>query len=100
MVDTLGTLRVSVAERAPGRSSSATEEYRHPPTRELDELGQGDCHTAFAFVAHRAVVDVDVELGLVKVVQIATAQDVGRALHPLSVLARSRAASPRAWAWP
>ena len=41
---------------------------------------------AFAFVAHRAVVDVDPELGLVKVVQVATAQDVGRALNPLSVL--------------
>ena len=55
------------------------------PTEELDENGQGDCHTAFAFVAHRAVVDVDVDLGLVKVVQVATAQDVGRALNPLSV---------------
>ena len=32
------------------------------------------------------MVDVDTELGLVKVVQIATAQDVGRALNPLSVL--------------
>jgi len=39
---------------------------------------------AFAFVAHRAVVDVDVDLGLVKVVQVATAQDVGRVLNPLS----------------
>jgi CO/xanthine dehydrogenase Mo-binding subunit len=37
-------------------------------------------------VAHRAVVDVDPDLGLVKVVQIATAQDVGRALNPLSVI--------------
>ena len=53
------------------------------PTEDLDENGQGNCHTAFAFVAHRAVVDVDLELGLVKVVQIATAQDVGRALNPL-----------------
>ena len=43
-------------------------------------------HTAFAFAAHRAVVDVDLDLGLVKVVQIATAQDVGRALNPLSVI--------------
>ena len=32
------------------------------------------------------MVDVDVELGLVKVVQIATAQDVGQVLNPLSVL--------------
>jgi CO/xanthine dehydrogenase Mo-binding subunit len=39
----------------------------------------------YAFAAHRATVDVDVELGLVKVVQIATAQDVGKALNPVAV---------------
>jgi CO/xanthine dehydrogenase Mo-binding subunit len=61
-------------------------EYHHRPTEDLDENGQGNCHTAFAFVAHRAVVDVDPDLGLVKVVQVATAQDVGRALNPLSVI--------------
>src|SRR5690606_7888238 len=43
-------------------------------------------HTAFAFVAHRAVVDVDPDLGLVRVVQVATAQDVGRVLNPLSAM--------------
>ena len=63
-----------------------TFEHHHRPTEDLDENGQGNCHTAFAFVAHRAVVDVDPELGLVKVVQIATAQDVGRALNPMSVV--------------
>ena len=31
------------------------------------------------------MVDVDPELGLVKVVQVATAQDIGRALNPLAV---------------
>ena len=39
----------------------------------------------FAFAAHRAVVDVDMELGLVRVVEIATAQDVGKAMNPLAV---------------
>jgi CO/xanthine dehydrogenase Mo-binding subunit len=39
----------------------------------------------FAFAAHRAVVDVDTELGLVKVVELATAQDVGKAINPLAV---------------
>jgi CO/xanthine dehydrogenase Mo-binding subunit len=63
-----------------------TRTYRHRPTLPLDpETGQGDAHVAFAFAAHRAVVDVDVELGLVKVVEIATAQDVGRALNPQAV---------------
>ena len=86
IVDPDGTLRVSVAEATAGVEIEQTFEHHHRPTEDLDELGQGNCHTAFAFVAHRAVVDVDVELGLVKVVQIATAQDVGRALNPLSVV--------------
>jgi len=86
IVDTMGTLRLPVAEATAGLSFDETFEFHHRPTEELDELGHGNCHTAFAFVAHRAVVDVDPELGLVKVVQVATAQDVGVALNPLSVM--------------
>jgi CO/xanthine dehydrogenase Mo-binding subunit len=47
--------------------------------------GQGNAHVQYAFAAHRATVDVDVELGLVRVVEIATAQDVGKAINPLAV---------------
>jgi CO/xanthine dehydrogenase Mo-binding subunit len=86
VVDSMGELRLPVAEVTAGHVFDETVEYHHRPTEHLDEHGQGNCHTAFAFVAHRAVVDVDPELGLVKVVQVATAQDVGRALNPLSVL--------------
>ena len=85
VVDTVGTLRVAVADVSSGVEFDQTFEHHHRPTVPLDEMGQGDCHTAFAFAAHRAVVDVDPELGLVKVVQVATVQDVGRALNPLSV---------------
>jgi xanthine dehydrogenase D subunit len=86
VVDSMGSLRVPVADATAGMHFDETVEYHHRPTEELDDDGQGNCHMAFAFVAHRAVVDVDPELGLVKVVQVATAQDVGRALNPLSVL--------------
>ncbi|MDA9292859.1 xanthine dehydrogenase subunit D [bacterium] len=86
VIDTAGDLRVPVSEASAGLEIDETVEYHHPETEDLDENGQGNCHTAFAFVAHRAVVDVDLELGLVKVVQIATAQDVGNALNPLSVI--------------
>lgn len=86
VIDTRGTLRISVAQASSGQRFEETFEYHHRPTEDLDSNGQGNCHVAFAFVAHRAVVDVDPELGLVKVVQIATAQDVGRVLNPLSVL--------------
>jgi CO/xanthine dehydrogenase Mo-binding subunit len=62
-----------------------TREHHHRPTQPLDDKGQGDAHVTFAFAAHRAVVDVDTELGLVRVVEIATAQDVGRAINPQAV---------------
>jgi xanthine dehydrogenase D subunit len=86
VVDTMGDLRVPVARASAGRTFDETAVYRHLPTEDLDENGQGNVHTAFAFAVHRAVVDVDVDLGLVRVVQVATAQDVGVALNPLSVL--------------
>ena len=60
--------------------------FRHAATSPLDEDGQGDAHVSFAFAAHRAVVDVDPELGLVRVVDMTTAQDVGRVLNPLQVV--------------
>ncbi|MFM8645501.1 MAG: molybdopterin cofactor-binding domain-containing protein, partial [Actinomycetota bacterium] len=86
VVDTMGTLRVPVTAVSRGVVFDETFEHHHRPTEELDENGQGNCHVAFAFVAHRAVVDVDPDLGLVKVVQVATAQDVGRVLNPLAAI--------------
>ncbi len=86
IVDTLGHFRTTVVEASSGQAIEETAEFHHGPTEELDEDGRGDCHVAFAFVAHRVVVDVDADLGLVRVVQVATAQDVGRALNPQAVL--------------
>jgi CO/xanthine dehydrogenase Mo-binding subunit len=63
-----------------------TRIYHHRTTTALDKNGQGDPHVVLAFAAERAVVEVDDDLGLVRVVQIAAAQDVGRALNPQSVL--------------
>jgi xanthine dehydrogenase D subunit len=59
--------------------------FKHRPTDVPDVDGQGDLHVDFCVAAHRAVVDVDPELGLVRVVQIAIAQDVGRVLNPLQL---------------
>ena len=85
IVDASGSFRMDVMDAARGLHLDETFEHHHRQTEDLDENGQGNAHVAFAFVAHRAVVDVDEELGLVKVVQIATAQDIGVALNPLSV---------------
>lgn len=60
--------------------------YRHAPTEKPNAAGQGNIHAGFCVAAHRAVVDVDPELGLVRVVRVDTAQDVGRALNPRAVL--------------
>lgn len=62
-----------------------TSTFRHPPTTAADEDGQGVVHADFAVAGHRAVVDVDAELGMVNVVRVDTAQDVGKALHPEAI---------------
>lgn len=80
-----GVHRVSLTEALRAGPIEASREFHHAPTEALNEDGQGDAHWSFAVAAHRAVVDVDAELGLVKVVQVATAQDIGKALNPLAV---------------
>src|SRR5690625_3499153 len=55
--------------------------------------GQGDSHVQFGMCVHRAVVDVDVELGLVKVVALDAVQDVGRAMHPQQLLGQIQGGS-------
>ena len=63
--------------------------YRHLRTTPLDpETGQvtGDrAHVSFAVAAMRVVAEVDVDLGLSRIVWIGTAQDVGKAINPLAV---------------
>ncbi|HEY8861035.1 MAG TPA: molybdopterin cofactor-binding domain-containing protein [Candidatus Limnocylindria bacterium] len=60
--------------------------YRHKPTESLNDVTQNHGHVAFLFAAHRASVDVDLGTGLVSVVQVATAQDVGKAINPIAVI--------------
>jgi CO/xanthine dehydrogenase Mo-binding subunit len=82
-----GTAVVDLVELLGDRRVERTVEWRHRPTTGLDpDTGQGTAHVQFAFAAHRAVVDVDVELGLVKVVALDCAQDVGFAMNPDAVL--------------
>jgi len=80
-----GGERLSMQELLAPAPLETVQEYHHRPTKALDADGQGDAHVSFMFAAHRAVVDVDPELGLVRVVQVATGQDVGRAINPVQV---------------
>ena len=76
-------------ERNGGGEVDVERIYRHPPTSPLDPAtGQttGErSHVAFACAAMRVVAEVDVELGLTRVVWIGTAQDVGKAINPQAV---------------
>jgi xanthine dehydrogenase D subunit len=77
----------SLGEVLGGETIEETVQWRHRPTQPLDpETGQGFAHVQYAFAAHRAVVDVDTELGLIKVVSLDCAQDVGKAMNPDAVL--------------
>lgn len=65
---------------------SAEFEYRAPATYRGDPTnGTGDIHVSYMFVAHRARVEVDTELGLIRVAAISTAQDVGRVINATEI---------------
>lgn len=68
-----------------GQPIERTGVYRHRRTTQFDATGQGDIHVSLVFGAERAVVEVDTELGLVRVVQIDAVQDAGRAINPAGV---------------
>ncbi|MBZ5655610.1 MAG: molybdopterin-dependent oxidoreductase [Acidobacteriia bacterium] len=53
-----------------------------PPTSPLDENGQGTPYAVFGFGAHMAEIEVDTELGTVRVLKVTAAHDVGRAINP------------------
>jgi CO/xanthine dehydrogenase Mo-binding subunit len=53
-----------------------------PPTSPLDENGQGVPYAVFGFGAHMAEIEVDTELGTVRVLKVTAAHDVGRAINP------------------
>ena len=53
-----------------------------PPITPLDENGQGTPYAVYGFGAHLAEIEVDLELGTVRVLKVTAAHDVGRAINP------------------
>ena len=86
VVEVDGARRIPLADLLADGPIRMIREHHHPPTEPLDANGQGNAHVSFAFAAHRAVVDVDPDLGLLRVVQVTTGQDVGRVLNPRAVV--------------
>ncbi len=86
IVSATGAVVITLATLLGEEVIDETREFKPRRTSRLDpETGQANAHMQYAFAAHRAIVDVDVELGLVKVVELATAQDVGKAINPQAV---------------
>ncbi|HEY1384459.1 MAG TPA: molybdopterin cofactor-binding domain-containing protein [Dongiaceae bacterium] len=56
-----------------------------PPTTTLDANGQGVPYACYGFATQVALVEVDLDLGTVKVLKIAAAHDVGKAVNPQQV---------------
>ncbi len=63
----------------------AAEETYNPPTTRLDRNGQGNPYAVFGFGAQMAELEVDTELGTVRLLRITAAHDVGKAVNPTLV---------------
>ncbi len=69
--------------RAEERPACATYQYRPPATTPYDPLtGKAEPNFAYGYVAQAVEVEVDLETGLIRVVRVVCADDVGRAVNP------------------
>lgn len=68
------------------RPAVATYQYRPPRTTPLDpETGKSDPNFAYGYVAEAVEVEVDTETGLVRLLNVICADDVGKAVNPQQV---------------
>jgi CO/xanthine dehydrogenase Mo-binding subunit len=62
------------------------EGWYDPPTELVDKVTyKGNISAAYGFGAQMAEVEVDTETGVVRVLRLACANDVGRAINPMAV---------------
>jgi CO/xanthine dehydrogenase Mo-binding subunit len=72
--------------RAEDRPAIATYLYRPPRTTPLDpQTGKSEPNFAYGYVAQAVVVEVDMETGHVHLLDVISADDVGRAINPQQV---------------
>ncbi|WP_245943816.1 molybdopterin-dependent oxidoreductase [Acuticoccus kandeliae] len=76
---------LSVLPADPEGYALVVAESYDPPTAPLDENGQGAPYAVYGYAAHLAEVEVDIELGTVRLLHFTAAHDVGRAINPLLV---------------
>jgi CO/xanthine dehydrogenase Mo-binding subunit len=72
--------------QAEERPAAAEYTYHAPPTEHMDpETGRSMPNFAYAYVAQAVEVEVDTETGLVRLVRVVSANDVGKAMNPALV---------------
>jgi CO/xanthine dehydrogenase Mo-binding subunit len=65
------------------RRHTAASGFCVSPATSFDpETGQGDAYVVYAYAANVAEVEVDIETGVVRVVRVTAAHDVGKAINP------------------
>ena len=67
-----------------GSSIIMTSAFYDPPTQRQDENYIGNISATYGFGAHVAEVEVDAETGMVRLLGLWAAHDVGRAINPMS----------------
>ncbi len=72
--------------RAEERPAIATYQYRPPRTTPLDpQTGKSEPNFAYGYVAQAVRVEVNTETGIVRLLEVVSANDVGRAVNPQQV---------------
>jgi CO/xanthine dehydrogenase Mo-binding subunit len=72
--------------KAEERPSIATYQYRPPRTTPLDpQTGKSEPNFAYGYVAQGVTLEVDIETGLIRILEVISVNDVGRAVNPLNV---------------
>ena len=61
------------------------EQSYDPPTKALDENGQGEPYAVYGYAAHLVELEVDEALGTVELLKFTAAHDVGKAINPVLV---------------
>jgi CO/xanthine dehydrogenase Mo-binding subunit len=68
------------------RPAIAKYQYRPPPTTPYDpDTGQSEPNFAYGYVAEAATVEIDMETGAVRILDVVCADDVGRVVNPQGV---------------
>lgn len=72
--------------RAEERPAIATYQYRPPSTTPYDpQTGKSEPNISYGYVAQAVTVEVDTETGHVRILDVVSVDDVGKALNPLQV---------------